>query len=232
MSDAAKRLVVAASAVLALVPAATVAATDSHGSVEAWRAGAAVGLLVAAIGAGGWFIYCFTGKAFDRRTKAIVFAYTFTFAALAAAFLSAPLSASTDLRAKMAASPIGVVLGCVSSPKRGSGQAVDVGAIRCGGIGDQWLLNIGGRVREKLVPPAGEAGMPRPRYAVSGGLVVPLYFVILAMMGGAVSWRGASRRSRSDPRTTMPAPRSSPNCSPARCARGWRSRSCSSSRRR
>lgn len=45
----------------------------------------------------------------------------------------------------------------------------------------QWVINIGGWVRKCQLPVIGQ------ELCVKGGLVVPLYFVVLALIGGAVS---------------------------------------------
>jgi hypothetical protein len=45
----------------------------------------------------------------------------------------------------------------------------------------QWVINIGGKAEDCSSTDTGK------RFCVTGGLVVPLYFVVLALIGGAVS---------------------------------------------
>ena len=78
--------------------------------------------------------------------------------------------------------PMALLIGCIApatteqTPSQGGELACDRGQA-------QWVLNIGGITTSTVVP----AGAARWRSVqIRGGLVVPLYFVVLAVMGAAV----------------------------------------------
>jgi len=94
---------------------------------------------------------------------------------------------------RMLSSPVGIVLGC-TQPDKSQKQP---GALDCKAPPyRQWVINIGGMiVPEQDVEPTG--GNVKPNLSVTdstlqsatiqGGLVVPLYFVVLSLIGGAIS---------------------------------------------
>jgi hypothetical protein len=151
-----------------------------------------------------WFIWCFTGDALERRTHAIVFSYFFTLLALAVTLVGATVVSVTQLpQEKMRESPIGVAAGCVV----GADDQGTSGELACDGSAGQWLLNIGGWVENPKDT--------SPPYKIRGGLVVPLYFVILSLMGGAVSLARRvpeiQKRSENDYVATEKEPKLSPS---------------------
>jgi len=55
-------------------------------------------------------------------------------------------------------------------------------------LNNQWLINIGGVISPQDAPAPKVCGKDAPcRMYVTGGISVPLYFVILALIGGAIS---------------------------------------------
>lgn len=142
----------------------------------------------------GWFLHCFTGKLSDSKiTQMVQFCYCFTVISLLGPVALFVFSARSPLLNQlMARSPVGVVLGCVEPPRENA-KSVPV-ELKCDNQTDQWLINIGGAVDATVnaqKPPGETGGSSLPdqysRVGISGGLVVPLYFVVLALIGGAVS---------------------------------------------
>jgi hypothetical protein len=110
-------------------------------------------------------------------------------------FVALPLM--TGLDRVMQQSQMGMVAGCVVTPKSpdvrddAADQAVPR-ELRCGYNTDQWVINLGGTVtRQPGSPPAQvQPGSKHPdpvHVQISGGLVVPLYAVVLSLMGAVVS---------------------------------------------
>lgn len=125
----------------------------------------------------------------NKINRVVLHGYIVTFLALLLSTLPPiVLSSHPDLKAWSRGSAIGVVMGC---------QNDSPGLVTsCSAHGDrgQWLLNIGGRV----VPttPAGSttegtATAAEEVVAVQGGIVVPLYLVVISILGAAV---GIARR--------------------------------------
>jgi hypothetical protein len=113
--------------------------------------------------------------------------------------------------------PIGIVRGCSWPPANPKNIQWVPYVIQCGNQSDQWLINVGGKVFPPTKSIATEANLadakpaavgssatpkspasPTPDNAnqivleessskIEGGLVVPFYFVIIAVFGGAVS---------------------------------------------
>jgi len=142
-----------------------------------WVALAALALVL-----GAHFVHCFTRdlpkaeQILGRELRAI-FIYAYVFQALAIVFPLAPFVVAMGPQCPNHWA--GVVYGCVDG-KSGPGSELT----RCnGGSADnQWLLHIGSRSSE-----GGNGDSVR----LSRGLVVPLYVVVLAIVGGAV---GMTRR--------------------------------------
>lgn len=139
-----------------------------------------------------WGLYVFTGAVTDHKlNQIIVFCYIFTGLILAASTLPwmIPMLFSGDIVGK---APVGILRGCVSAA--GPDAATDMPeGVKCGDKGQnyQWVLNIGGVIEKRIPIP----GAPKPSfvpeavevYAIRGGVVVPLYVLVLALVGGAVS---------------------------------------------
>ncbi len=137
------------------------------------------------------FLGVFVGS--ENKQLWFSFAYGFTLAALALA--TAPFifleSKNVESRSDRA---ITLLVGCIPGD-----DAPD--ALQCPEMA-QWVVSIGGttrRITAEMVPPGIElppdlnsresvAARVKPAvFEIRGGLVVPLYFVVLALLGGAVS---------------------------------------------
>lgn len=154
----------------------------------------------------GWFLYLFSGITISPRKirGVIVFCYLTTGLMIIGCllpFVVFPLA--PELQRLMIASPVGVTPGC----KNAADQGTVLKELACGAHTDQWIVNIGGVVERvgpltdssghaqstlgllgNTVPPLPVA--PGTKWAsvqVRGGVVVPLYFVIIALMGAAIS---------------------------------------------
>jgi hypothetical protein len=185
---------------------------------------------LAVLAFGCWFLICFTGEPFTKRTEAIVFSYVFTVLSLIIPFGLTPIF-NFVRQEKMLTNPIGIVKGCVAQPEKAKGdqspQFHIPAELRCDNNTDQWLINVGGTIEDRpAVSPQGQVASSQaagsatekkdeggkepienttvagpapsgendkgkqrevPLSKVSGGLVIPLYFVFLSLMGGAVS---------------------------------------------
>ena len=178
-----------------LVVAGTVAVYLSAQSLGEQRTGSSVRAVVGvavgilALGLAGHFVHCFTRnlpgpqKTLTRELRSI-FAYAYVFQALMIGVSLVPFVVSTGPMSS-SESWAGFVHGCVRG-QEGNGS----GLTQCtnGSADGQWLLHIGSRPLELEVGTDGEAG---GRAELGRGLVVPLYVVVLAIIGGAV---GMTRR--------------------------------------
>lgn len=154
-----------------------------------------------------WFLYLFGGVEVrpGRIGQIIVFCYLTTGVMIAGSllpFVAMPLA--PGLQKFMMDSPVGVIPGCRVS----SDQEFVSKEIACSNHAEQWLVNIGG-IMEPPSPIPINGGPPEPVVAtriaggsnlqesirektwpatqIRGGLVVPLYFVVLSLIGAAVS---------------------------------------------
>jgi hypothetical protein len=126
-----------------------------------------------------WGLYVFTGIVTNRKLNHIIaFCYLFTGIVLVASIL--PWWMPGLFPGKVGNVPVGIFRGCAGPdipPEVPKG-------VTCGDKNNnsyQWVLNIGGVIEEpaqKVEPPS---------YVIRGGLVVPLYVLVLALIGGAVS---------------------------------------------
>jgi hypothetical protein len=149
-----------------------------------------------------WFLYLFTGieVAPGRIEQIILFCYLFTGIALVGSilpFLAFPFAPS--LQQVMIRGPIGVTPGCKTYPINSDARSV-LKELACGNRTDQWVINIGGIAELETAPQsttavptaASREGAPHlpvawPIVKIQGGLVVPLYVIVLSLMGAAVS---------------------------------------------
>jgi hypothetical protein len=162
------------------------------------------------------FFWLFRGIKTDdeKLTGIITYCYAFIVFSLSASvlpFVALPLI--PDLDKIMMQSPIGIVAGC-SIALEGDEKNVPK-ELRCGAKSDQWVVNIGGTMiqgakepKPQAARPAGPTTPPAPNtqssapatppsatvgkttvslVQIQGGLVVPLYAVVLSLMGAAVS---------------------------------------------
>lgn len=126
------------------------------------------------------FITLFTGTIGERRFLWITrFSYVFTIAALLASVLPFVLLEERDLKG----GALGIAVGCV----QGNSEDRELPReILCNGKDHRfWLVNIGGvpAPAEQRANGGGETASGR----ITGGLVIPLYVLVLALMGAAVS---------------------------------------------
>jgi hypothetical protein len=149
-----------------------------------------------------WFLYLFAGieVAPGKMEQIIVFCYLFTGIALVGSFL--PFLAfpfAPSLQQVMIRSPVGVTPGCKNYSIDSDAQSV-LKELACGKRSAQWIINIGGMATPESAPLSADDGQATPSQGnvpdratawpivkIQGGLVVPLYFVILSLMGAAVS---------------------------------------------
>lgn len=164
--------------------------------------------------AAGWFIHAFTGDPLARRREQVRFAYFFVIASFAVLMIppfvksqalgSEPLGivsgcvADADAAAQLRCDPEG-------RPVPRTGAQVEEGRPSAAASAadtatvprpahNQWLVNIGGALRPQSDLPCASSspeacllGSPGNRVDITGGVVVPLPFVIVALFGGAVS---------------------------------------------
>jgi hypothetical protein len=145
-----------------------------------WSSFAVVVILIA------WFLYCFTGVVTDGKiSQIILFCYFFTLLALLGSVVPFVLFPRVPgLYNLMLESPIGIVVGCIKESRSDVKDSVKSvpKELKCENDADQWVVKIGpGQEKAKEVLPGPE------RVSLTGGLVVPLYFVVLSLMGAAVS---------------------------------------------
>jgi hypothetical protein len=149
-----------------------------------------------------WFLYLFTGVAVapGRIEQIILFCYLFTGIALVGSvlpFLAFPFAPS--LQQLMIFSPIGVTPGCKAYPIDADTRS-ELKELACGNRTDQWVINIGGITQREVSRPTADATpgaapsegashgpVAWPVVTIQGGLVVPLYVIVLSLMGAAVS---------------------------------------------
>lgn len=148
-----------------------------------------VGAVVLVVLVGVHFVHCFTRdlpspkETLSRELRSI-FVYAYVFQVLAIGFSLAPFVVTTESLSSRN-SWAGVEYGC-SHAEEGYGSELT----RCTNeSGDgQWLVHVGGRLVSLEARTNGKDGA---RAEFGRGLVIPLYVVVLAIIGGAV---GMTRR--------------------------------------
>ncbi len=174
-----------------------------------WHLGLGLALLGAFVGLFFWRgVGLFTGAVTNRKlNRIILFCYVFTFLALSLSiFPFIGMGLFPGLPRVLTLSPINLLQGCAQAWSADGEQSEVPKEIRCpkpqvekGQQSHQWIVNIGG----KVIPEMGVyledwpedpsiRALPNERYRddrwqVQGGLVVPLYVIVLALMGSAVS---------------------------------------------
>ncbi|MGE0258187.1 MAG: hypothetical protein AB7T18_05470 [Alphaproteobacteria bacterium] len=145
-----------------------------------------------------WGLYVFTGVATDNKLNQMIqlcYLYTAIFLAGSLFPFFSPylfhLSPSGE-------APLGVLRGC-AQPIGGNPPPKDVLCAETGKPDNyQWIVRIGGIVDKWVASAPSETGQPpvtgqpavdaaEKKGLVRGGLVVPLYVIVLALFGGAVS---------------------------------------------
>ncbi|MBI3248391.1 MAG: hypothetical protein HYZ50_17965 [Deltaproteobacteria bacterium] len=172
-----------------------------------WDAG--FGLAVCGILAGFLLwrgVELFTGLATNRKLNRMIrCCYAFTFFALLLSLLPfASLAVFPAVPRLLTLGPVNILQGCADAWSADGEQTQEVPKeIRCGEVDQegrqahQWLINIGGKVGTSvlLTDDSSDAQTCKTRneeyrydhWHVQGGLVIPLYVVVLALMGSAVS---------------------------------------------
>jgi MFS family permease len=127
-----------------------------------------------------WGLYVFTGMVTNRKLNEIIaFCYIFTGLIVVGSILpwATPSLFSGEDTIK---APISILRGCAEkNPDVPKGVKCD------GADGYQWVVNIGGVIPR--VKPGEKKDPPELGYKIQGGLIVPLYVIVLAIIGGAVS---------------------------------------------
>lgn len=156
------------------------------------------------------------GVVWERRTLMVSFAYVFTILFLLFPLWSRVVTSFQSTQEDSLKIPIAIVVGCALpsfedpvAAKKEDAKSVPK-ELRCGANTDQWVVNIGGTnvkcaefadcpssiAEEKQTKTEKEAGEPAsgekssdsiPVARIRGGLVIPIYFIAVALMGGAVS---------------------------------------------
>jgi len=155
------------------------------------------------------------GVVWERRSSMVSFSYVFAIFILLSPLWGRTLFNDASPDQEEGNFPIALLRGCAEPSQDDSGPAGKTDPksvpkeVRCETKTDQWLINIGGTIADGENPPApAKPGSAEQRDAakqklnqpemgkksatiipvhIRGGLVVPLYFVIVALMGGAVS---------------------------------------------
>jgi hypothetical protein len=134
-----------------------------------------------------WCGYVFTGAATNSKLNQIIkFCYAFTGIALLGSII--PFVVPVSQPELTAPPPVGIIRACGYGGLQGTNDFHPPG-IRCIAAADkdankienyQWVLSIGGTIDQSM------AGPP-PLYKIRGGMIVPLYVIILALFGSAIS---------------------------------------------
>jgi hypothetical protein len=132
--------------------------------------------------------YVFTGLVSNSKlNKIITFCYIFTIVALAASIL--PWSAPSLFSGPPLKAPFGVLRGCAVATKTNTAIPGDV-LCETGNNPQnyQWVINIGGLIAAQQPASGGGAeALQEVTSQIRGGVVVPLYVIVLALFGSAVS---------------------------------------------
>lgn len=156
----------------------------------------AAALLVLCIGVFSvWFLVAFTGDARDRTDSMFLFAYVFTFVSFGMLVLPPVPSDQTSDR-----SPLAVIRGCAVGSGADSGlfpypksmlcitEPAGAGAVAPQATSSQLsLLAVGGVSGDRAPAGCGSKALACEHVRITSGLAVPMYVIILAFVGGAVS---------------------------------------------
>ena len=144
-------------------------------------------LLVGSVSLLAAFLWAFTGRSSPRKNRiAIIFSYVIIMVFLALPLLAPivlPMTFPAALEA-MKRTPVGLVV---------TKATPDPEALT------QWALNIGGHV------PRNSDETDREVVEVQGGLIIPLYVIILSVIGGAINMTRQVPRFQEDSETTTAA---------------------------
>ena len=142
-----------------------------------------------------WCMYVFTGVVTDNKLGRLIgTCYVFTILALVLSV--APFLFSGD-RISDPQAVIALLKGCATGSDANIAIQVKCDDTSTTAASAQWVVNIGGLATQQIhatqatfdqtANPAPPPQSPVKLYTISGGLVVPLYIIVLALMGSAVS---------------------------------------------
>ncbi|MDA2919088.1 hypothetical protein MYX76_06270 [Desulfobacterota bacterium AH_259_B03_O07] len=153
-----------------------------------------------------WFLFLFTGRITPQRMyQMVLFCYLFTIISLLGSVLPFIIFPSIPILPQlMIKSPIGILNGCIEDKQpNNEGQVKQVETANqrlpqeliCSKSNGQWVVNIGGTISSEDKQKVFESFENKdqklrdlwPLLRIQGGLVVPLYFIVLSLMGAAVS---------------------------------------------
>ncbi len=118
-------------------------------------------------------LYVFSGTVTNNKLNQIIrFCYFLTGIALLGSVLPFALPDPFPGQDRAWKAPIGILQGCVE-PSNEEAAKDYPREVLCKHGGSQWVANLGGRAEKNGL--------------INGGLVVPLYVVVLALFGGAIS---------------------------------------------
>jgi hypothetical protein len=145
-----------------------------------------------------WFINVFTGVLTKKRKiQTLIFCYSFTIVALLILIMPFFIGdKNVRFYKSMRHGPIGVLNGCSTT----LGDSWVTQELKCTNESpesppnSQWVLNIGGAISQPgsgvdgaSVGQSDEDDNAAARFEIHGGLVVPIYVIFLAVLGGIVS---------------------------------------------
>jgi hypothetical protein len=130
-------------------------------------------------------LYVFTGLVTTNKLNQIIrFCYIFTGIALLGSLLPFTLPNLIPEPAPSAEAPLGILRGCANA--EGEQKNWYAKEVLCEGGSTQWVMRIGGTIAAPQ-PSQKPAALPAGARQITGGLVVPLYVIVLALFGGAIS---------------------------------------------
>jgi len=174
---------------LLVIYASTQWSAETNNRSRIWEI-ACIGLATVGVALGAHFVHCFTRdlpspkERLSRELRSI-FVYAYVFQVLAIGVALGPFAMSADLQSSRE-SWAGVVHGC---QRASDGTGSELTRCSDGPSDSQWLLHVGSRSFSAEGGASDEE--VRQRTELSRGLVVPLYVVVLAIIGAAV---GMTRR--------------------------------------
>jgi hypothetical protein len=135
-----------------------------------------------------WFINVFTGVLTKKRKiQTLIFCYSFTIVALLILIMPFFIGdKNVELYKSMRHGPIGVLNGCSTT----LGDSWVTQELKCTNESppnSQWVLNIGGAISQPGSGVGQKDDSAAARFEIHGGLVVPIYVIFLAVLGGIVS---------------------------------------------
>lgn len=144
-------------------------------------------LLLVLIAAVTSFVVTFTGPVTEARLEAMFrfcYAVGLLIVLVGVLFFFFPRQEENDRTWPQFTGPVGIVLGCTHEPTFENSEKWIADEIACSNSSTQWLLNIGGKVTRC---PEGATPEKCEGTQLTGGLVVPVYFLIVSLFGALIS---------------------------------------------